>query len=86
MGVPDGAVHNLLSNKNNGIVTYSTTLVSHNVVKYLVIIPLSATSIITQCQINVPENCGILYPITCDWFTRFQELSNMKVKTYHYTT
>ena len=74
MGVPDGAVHNSLSNKNNGIVTYSITLVSHNLEKYLGISPLSATSIITQCQINGPENRGILYALTCERFTKFQEL------------
>ena len=47
MDVPDSAVHNLLSSKNNGIVTYSITLASHNLVKYLGVRPLSATNIIT---------------------------------------
>ena len=78
MGVPNGAVHNLLSNKNNGIVTYSITLASHNLVKYLGIIPLSATNIITQCQINGPENRGILYAITRDWFKKIQKLKQWK--------
>ena len=75
VGVPDGAVHNALSNKNNGIVTYSISLVSRNLVKYLGITPLSATNIITQCQVNGPENRGILYVVTKD---RFNEFNNVK--------
>ena len=75
VGVPDGAVHNALSNKNNGIVTYSIALVSHNLAKYLGITPLSATNIITQCQVNGPENCGVLYAVTKD---RFNEFNNIK--------
>lgn len=74
VGVPDGAVHNALSYKNNGIVTYSIAMVSHNLAKYLGITPLSATNIITQCQINGPENRGVLYAVTKDRFTEFNNV------------
>ena len=64
----------LVIKQKNGIVTYSITLASHNLVKYLGIRSLSATNIITLCQINGPENLGILYAINRDHFTKFQEL------------
>ena len=75
VGVPDGAVHNALSNKNNGIVTYSIALVSHNLIKYLGISPLSATHIITQSQVNGPENRVVLYAVTKD---RHNHFANVK--------
>ena len=71
-GVPDGAVHDELSNKNNVIVTYSISLVSHNIIKYLGMSPLAATNIITQCQVNGPENRGVLYTVTRDRHTEFE--------------
>ena len=45
---------------------------SHNLIKYLGITPLSAANIITQCQINGPENCGVPYAVTKDRFTKFK--------------
>ena len=74
MGVPDGAVHNALSSKNSGIVTYSITLVSHNLIKYLGINPLSALHIITQCQINGPENRAVLFSVTEERYKYFTDL------------
>ena len=51
--------------------TYFITLVSHNLIKYLRISPLLVLHIITQCQINSPENCAVLFLVTEDQYKCF---------------
>ena len=78
IGCPDGAVHDITKKQNNGILTYSITLVSHTLIKVLGIKPSSRRWILPHAQLNCKENIATMHHVMKNRFSNWSNVTQYK--------